>query len=244
MIRLAIVVPCYNESARMVPQVWLDFLARPDAGDTHFFFANDGSSDATRDVLRDLCARNDRAHLFDFRVRCGKAETIRRAVLKILAKTAETGTPFDYVGFWDADLATSLDEIEEIRNLLEEHAFDGVFCSRVKRLGAVVERKPLRHVLGRAFATAASLLLELPVYDTQCGAKVFRARILGLVMEKPFVSDWIFDVELIFRMKKNGFDQLYEKPVSSWRDVPGSKIKLIDFIRIPIELLMILRRYR
>ena len=244
MIRMAIVVPCYNESARLIPDVWLEFLARPDNADIHFFFANDGSSDATGDMIRDMCAQNGRAHIFDFGVRCGKAETIRQSTLKIMAEALEAGTPFDYVGFWDADLATPLEEIGEIRGLVRNHVFDGVFCSRIKRLGAVVERKPLRHVLGRVFATAASLVLDLPVYDTQCGAKMFRSETLGQIMQEPFVSDWIFDLELIFRMKRSGFDHLYEKPVSSWSDVPGSRIKLIDCIRIPVELLKIGRRYR
>ena len=244
MIRMAIVVPCYNESARLMPDVWLEFLARPDNADIHFFFANDGSSDATGAMLRDLCSQNGRAHLFDFGVRRGKAETIRRSILKVTEQALEMGIPFAYMGFWDADLATPLDEIGEMRNLMRAKALDGVFCSRIKRLGAVVERKPLRHVLGRVFATAASLMLDLPVYDTQCGAKMFRSETLEQVMEEPFVSDWIFDLELIFRMKRSGFDRLHEKPVSSWSDVPGSKIKLIDCIRIPVELLKIHRRYR
>ena len=244
MIRIAVVVPCYNERARMKPEVWLEFLADPDNADIHFFFANDGSTDATPRVLEDLCGKSDSARLFDFAVRRGKAETIRRSALKVLAEATEAGKPFDYLGFWDADLATPLDEIRDIRNLVREYPFDGVFCSRIKRLGAIIERKPLRHVLGRAFATAASLMLNLPVYDTQCGAKMFRSQTLRQVMEEPFVSDWIFDLELIFRMKQCGFDRLYEKPVASWSDVPGSKIKLIDVLRIPVELLKIRRRYR
>ena len=241
MFPVAIVVPCYNESRRMTPEAWLEFLARPGNSDVHFFFANDGSSDATADMLRDLCGRSDRAHLFDFGVRRGKAETVRRATLKVAAQAAGA---FEYVGFWDADLATPLDEIEEMRDLAGERVFDAVFCSRVKRLGARIERKPHRHFLGRVFATLASLVLDLPTYDTQCGAKMFRVGTLAHVMEEPFISDWIFDLEVIFRLKRGGFDRLYEKPVSSWSDMPGSRIKLSDCVGIPIDLLRIWRRYR
>ena len=244
MLRIAVVVPCYNESARMSPGRWLDFLADADSAGIRFFFANDGSTDGTRDVLKELCASTDRAHLFDFEPRRGKGEAIRRATLNILAAGKREDVSFDYLGFWDADLATPLRELPAMRRLAQEHAFDGIFCSRVKRLGAVIQRSPLRHVLGRVFATVASFMLDLPVYDTQCGAKIFRAEALARVMREPFTSSWIFDVELVLRMKRRGFVHLYEHPVSLWTEISGSKMKPLDLVRTPVELLKIHWRYR
>lgn len=242
--RIAVVVPCYNESLRLSPAGWRDFLAGADSAGIHFFFANDGSTDETGRVLDDLCATACRTQRFDFAPRRGKGEVIRRSMLKILAAGAREGQPFDYVGFWDADLATPLRELAVLRRLVEEYAFDAVFCSRVKRLGSAIRRRPLRHALGRVFATAASLTLELPVYDTQCGAKIFKAEALAEVVREPFASSWIFDVELIMRMKRRGYVRLYEHPVSAWTDMSGSKLKLLDFARVPGELLKIHLRYR
>lgn len=244
MLRIAVVVPCYNESVRLSPDRWLDFLADPASAGIHFFFVNDGSTDGTRRVLDDLCTASGRAHLFDFEQRRGKAEVIRRVTLDILAAQEREGASFDYVGFWDADLATPLQELLAMRRLAREHAFDGVLCSRIRRLGAVIRRRPLRHVAGRVFATVASLMLALPVYDTQCGAKIFKAEALSAVMREPFTSSWIFDVEIFLRMKRRGFTNLYEHPVSAWTEKPGSKMKLLDVARIPVELLKICRRYR
>ena len=246
MTRMALVVPCHNESSRLTAEVWLNFLSHPENTDIHFFFANDGSSDSTGTMLRDMCAQSGRAHFVESAVRRGKAETVRRATLRIAGRSAEAqeGGQFDYVGFWDADLATPLHEIGEIRRLLRDRHFDGVFCSRIKRLGAAVDRKPLRHLLGRVFATAASLMLELPVYDTQCGAKIFRYDVVTPIMRDPFVSEWLFDLEIILRMKQCGFDCLYEIPVAAWTDVPGSKIKPMDYIRVPLDFLKIRHRYR
>ena len=244
MVRIAVVVPCYNESLRLSPESWLNFLEDGDSAGFHFFFANDASTDGTGRVLRDLCATTSRAHLLDFAPRRGKGEVIRRAMLNVLAAGQRDDEAFDYVGFWDADLATPLCELPALRRLVREHAFDAVLCSRIKRLGSVIRRKPLRHVLGRVFATVASLMLELPVYDTQCGAKIFRAEALAEVVREPFASTWIFDVELVLRMKRRGFVDLYEHPVSAWTEMPGSKIGPLDLARIPVELLKIRLRYR
>ena len=236
--RIAVVVPCYNESVRLAPEAWLEFLASPDGANLHFYFANDGSTDATPAVLAQLGERSERIHVLDFGARRGKAETVRRAMLEAL------GEGFDYVGFWDADLSTPLAEVPRLAALAVEDRLDGAFCSRVKRMGSTVERSALRHILGRVFATATSALFRLPAYDTQCGAKLFRAEAAAEVLREPFISPWIFDVEIILRMRGQGFDRLLEMPVAAWADIGGSTMRLRDFVRVPIELAKMARRYR
>ena len=236
--RIAVVVPCYNESARLAPEAWLEFLDSPEGAKAHFYFANDGSTDATPTVLARLGERSERVHVLDFGARRGKAETVRRAMLEAL------GEGFDYVGFWDADLATPLAEVPRLAALAVEHRLDGAFCSRVKRMGSTIQRSPLRHGLGRVFATATSVLFRLPAYDTQCGAKLFRAEAVREALREPFISPWIFDVEVILRMRGQGFERLLEMPVAAWVDVGGSTMRLRDFVRVPVELAKMARRYR
>src|SRR5262249_59105570 len=104
--------------------------------------------------------------------------------------------------------------------------------SRVKLLGRTIDRRIGRHYRGRIFATLASLVLDLPVYDTQCGAKLFRtSAILAAALSRPFRSRWSFDVELLQRLVL-GFGgvpalavrEIVEEPLAVWRDVPGSKL--------------------
>ena len=94
-----------------------------------------------------------------------------------------------------------------------------------------------------------STSLGLAVYDTQCGAKLFRANdTLRDVFSTPFLSRWIFDVEIIARfVQRWGRDRvaraLYEYPVTQWQDVKGSKVKSQDFIRALRDLWKIRRAY-
>lgn len=241
-LRIALVVPCYNESKRLSPDAYVDFLASPGGRGVSFYFANDGSNDGTATALARLCSRGERLLMFNFDVRRGKAEAVRTAMLSILDDETASGA-FDYIGFWDADLSTPLDEVPRLASVAVEQELDGVFCSRVRRLGATVERSGVRHALGRVFATAVSLLFQLPAYDTQCGAKLFRAEGLRDLLREPFISPRLFDVELILRMKQSGRGRVVELPVATWLHAAGSTMRLRDFARAPLELAMIVRRY-
>ncbi len=96
------------------------------------------------------------------------------------------------------------------------------------------------------------MVLGLEVYDTQCGAKLFRAcpKIKAL-FQQPFHSRWIFDVEIIARLIQASRGNelmspehvIYEFPLTEWRDVPGSKLRSSDFVRAVWELARIRNCY-
>ena len=123
-----------------------------------------------------------------------------------------------------------------------------VLGSRIKRLGASIDRKAKRHYLGRVFATFASLTLRLPVYDTQCGAKLVQAALVPQLFDQPFLSRWIFDVELLARLRnlvgvQKLLDATIEAPLDKWEDIGGSKLRFSYMMRAPLELWKIARRY-
>src|SRR5690606_14715992 len=103
------------------------------------------------------------------------------------------------VGYLDADLATPVDEFRRLKDLLTARPdCQAVLASRVALLGHSVHRHATRHYLGRLYATGASLALGVPVYDTQCGAKLFRTNpALRAALTVPFPDRWSFDVELL-----------------------------------------------
>ena len=159
----------------------------------HFIFVNDGSRDATLDVLNGLHARlPGSTHILDCARNGGKAEAVRQGLALALSQLHPRVT-----GFWDADLATPLEAIPELLSVFDEQPeILMVFGARVKLLGRRVERLAVRHYLGRVFATVVSNILRMPIYDTQCGAKLFRSTPeLAQALTTPFLSRWIFDVE-------------------------------------------------
>ena len=234
-----IVVPCYNEARRLDAGAFRDYVEGGYA--ERFVFVDDGSSDGTAAILQEL--RDFAPQQFDFislTKNSGKAEAVRQGILKALDDQP------DFVGYWDADLATPLDAIPGFCRLLErEDRLQIVLGSRVKLLGRTIQRRLLRHYPGRVFATLVSMALRLPVYDTQCGAKLFRVSPeIRSLFEVPFRSNWVFDVELIARFIRAHRiaggpppeEVIYEKALDEWRDVAGSKVKPHDCVIALFEL--------
>ena len=236
---LALVVPCYNEAERLDPDAFLQFVTTHPG--VQLVLVDDGSADATGEILERMRAAAPVAvTTLRLSSRRGKAETVRQGILAGLAQRAAL------VGFFDADLATPLRVIDDFLAVLRARPdVEFVLGSRVMLMGRDIKRKATRHYFGRVFATAVSHALDLPVYDTQCGAKILRANAAtASLFDTPFRSEWIFDVELIARYLRLPVasgeparrDRLYELVLPAWHDRPGSKLRWHDFARAAVEL--------
>ncbi len=209
-----------------------------------FLFIDEGSTDGTFRILSALLeSAPGKFEVLRLPTNSGKGEAIRRGMLLAFQSNPE------YVGYWDADLATHLDAIPMFAQVFRDRpATEIVLEARVKLLGRDIQRQPIRHYLGRVFATAVAVMLGIEVYDSQCGAKLFRVtERVRAVFETPFLSRWIFDVGILARfMKLEKADlplslgtSLYELPVPVWHDVAGSKLRMKDFVRAAYDLVRI-----
>lgn len=238
-----LVVPCYNEEDRLQVAAFQRFaVVHPHM---RFVLVNDGSRDKTADILASLAAARPRQfEAVSLAVNSGKAEAVRQGMVYAL----ESGA--DSVGFLDADLAAPLAEVPRLIDVLDRRPdVNVVVGSRLSLAGHGIQRRRIRRLLGRCFAAVASSLIGLPLRDTQCGLKLFRATdTVRRMFADPFRSRWIFDVELLARLiaaegREAAIAQIYEMPLEAWSEVAGSKLKSGDFVKAVGELLGIYATY-
>ncbi len=237
-----IVIPCYNEALRLpVEEFKQNFELYPNV---LFLFVNDGSTDTTFQLLQSFEKDFKNVKAIDKTPNGGKAKAVQYAV-----NYAIENYSFKYIGYFDADLATPLFEIKRFLDFFAENSkLKVVVGSRVRRLGANIERNWKRHLVGRVFATFASSTLLLPVYDTQCGAKIFERELAKNIFKEEFISKWLFDVELFARITLfigylEAKEAIYEHPLEFWFEKGDSRIKSKDFFKLPIDLFKIYRKY-
>jgi glycosyltransferase involved in cell wall biosynthesis len=239
-----LIIPCYNEEFRLDLEAFHKF--QNSAGlkkEVSFLFANDGSKDNTAQKIQHYITQNqlDKSwFVFNNPQNTGKANVISNAYNW---SKSNTQGGYDWYGYWDADLATPLFEVQNM--LTYQEIFfptkEAIFGSRVLKLGSRIVRKPIRHYLGRIFATVIFLALKVGSYDSQCGAKLMTKNAAEKALKEPFISPWIFDVEIMLRLGEN---LIVEYPLTEWVDIPGSKIKILkECTRILKDIFKIREKY-
>ena len=236
----AIVVPCYKEAGRINTGKYLDSL---DKFSAQVFLVDDGSPDATFETLKKLAkSAPDRFIAVKSPQNQGKAEAVR------LGMNLALDNHFKKVGFLDADLAVSFEEIGEFFKIFKtESDINTVIGVRSKLAGRKIDRTNTKFLIQKIIAKMGNLLFKPKVIDTQCGAKVFDAKILKPAIKKPFSVSWLFDQELltrISRMKESiGKNWLFEVPVREWIEIGGSHRKLSDYGKCLKEYFTLLAKY-
>ncbi|MDG2431687.1 glycosyltransferase, partial [Flavobacterium sp.] len=182
-------------------------------------------------------------HIVSLLKNSGKAEAVRQGI-----HYCNQNFSHQFIGYLDADLATTLEEFIAVSDNLTN---DVVFCfgSRIRKIGSTIERENSRFLIGRIIATFISHILDLKVYDTQCGCKVFTKEIAIAIFKKEFISKWLFDVELFFRMKllygkQKALTKMYEVPLKSWIEKGNSKVKPTYFFKLWLDLYNISKQYK
>ena len=240
---VGVVIPCYNEEERLSGDDFKEF-AHKNLG-YHLCFVNDGSTDNTLKVLEELKLSNpSHISVYDCEKNGGKAEAVRQGMLH-LAKDPQ----LDYIGFLDADLSTDFRDFHDLVETLENSNFKIVSGSRMARMGANITKESARKIISMTINLIIRNILKMPFNDTQCGAKIMRKEIIPLLFTKPFITKWIFDVEIFIRMRKHyGKDKVQqficEQPLKRWIHADGSKLSMKDSVKIVGQLAQIAFTYR
>jgi dolichyl-phosphate beta-glucosyltransferase len=243
---LIIVIPCYNEEKRFTTlrDEYTSFLDQNE--DVLLCFVDDGSTDDTVNSLQSMKRDHEsKIEIFVSPKNQGKAEAVRAGIQFCDAKF-----DYEFIAFLDADLSTTFSECLRLYAYIEKNEKIGfAFASRILKIGSDIQRKKFRFVTGRIIATVISSILGLKVYDTQCGCKVFNRDLARKLFQEKFISKWLFDVEIFFRMihlygHKGAIERMVEIPLKLWVDKGDSKVRMSYFFKLWVDLFRIKRRYR
>jgi dolichyl-phosphate beta-glucosyltransferase len=220
---LSIVIPAYNEQARL-PRTVLETIHWCTSRNVEFelIIADDGSRDETLALAR----------LFeetDVRIRSiacphmGKGATVRMGVLNAKGRL---------ILFMDADGATPLSEIPKLLAAIEEGHEVAIGSRVIQRPGEVeVKTSFFRRIVGRIFAFFVNLFAIEGLADTQCGFKIFRREAAMAIFSRQKIVGFAFDVEILFLARRLALS-IAEIPVN-WVAQPGSKVNIVaDSIRM------------
>lgn len=228
---VSVVVPAYNEADRLagtLPRL----IALVDDGSTEVIVVDDGSVDATAEIVTAAFGSHPRLHVLRLERNRGKGAAVRAGVL------AATGHS---IVFMDADLATELTHLSLLLRTLDRA--DVVVGSRAVDGSRVIDAAASRALMGRVFNAMTRRLTGIPVRDTQCGFKAFRADAARTVFSLSSVDGFAFDVEVLTLAKRLGLE-VEEVPVT-WRSVPGTKVRpAVDSVKMMRDLIRIAVRWR
>ena len=194
---LAVIIPFYNEEKRILPKEFTAFAAQ--YKNILMILINDNSKDKTLDKLKFIQSQvPENISVLNLERNYGKGNCVREAILAVQSHN------IPFIGYLDADLSTSFESFLKLYLIIKENRYDAVFGSRIKKIDTVIHRTLFRHLAGRLVATIVDSKFKIGCYDTQCGAKVFKNDIIASAIEQPFFTRWLFDVEIILRLKKIG----------------------------------------
>jgi hypothetical protein len=128
---------------------------------------------------------------------------------------------------------------------VKNRKFEIIWGSRVKLKGWNIKRNAIRHWCSRVILTIVNEMFHLEIYDTQCGCKLYKTEVAKSLFSKPFITKWLFDIEVFIRYKREfNVELMFEEPLLEWHEVSGSKIKLKDFLLVPWNIIRLWWHFR
>ena len=235
MVKISIVVPCFNEAERLDETLANAFRYLKNLGFSYeFIFVNDGSTDDTVERIHELCKDfSGKYRIISLPTNGGKGKAIHTGILET------TGDP---VFFIDADFSTPIDEAVPALKAFDQGASVVIASRRHPKSRLVVSQGRLRLFLGKGFTWITNIWLGLSVSDVTCGFKGFRKDVSRDLFEKQRQFDWSFDAEILFLATKRGL-KIQEIPVV-WTNRSGTKVNIVkDTLRSLVGLIEIRLNY-
>ena len=227
---LSIVIPAYNESARIESALERVMGCVTAQGwDAEVLVVDDGSKDDTAAIVERWMTRYPRLHLVQNPGNRGKGYSVRNGLLQAAG---------DIVMFTDADLSAPMEEAERLLAAIADGA-DVAIGSRWMDRGRQTIQQPLyRQFFGRCFNWITRFVMDLPFKDTQCGFKAFKRPAAQMIFRLQTIERWGFDPEILFIARKLKY-VIREVPVTWGHDERSRISYLKDGMKMLEEMAVI-----
>lgn len=191
----ALIIPCHNEEKRLLINPMLKFI-KEHIDSIDFYFVNDGSTDKTTEVLSENFSHLPNCSIIVLEKNKGKGNAVRKGIIEALKKD------YRYYGFVDADLEIPLQQTLLLRNALKTNNCQLAISSR--NLKSAVNPFNFRSLVSVAMVSIANQIIKMEpkISDTQCGCKLFTKQVAEICFREEFISKWLFDIEILLRMKQ------------------------------------------
>jgi glycosyltransferase involved in cell wall biosynthesis len=237
--KLAIIIPAYNEELRIRRTVeayyeFFETLHSMGVIDFEIIVVLNGCIDKTKDIVQSMSERLPKLTIIDL-MQAGKGLAIKAGFEYALS------TNTDYIGFVDADMATTPTVYHELFMAID--GYDGIIASHYMKGATVYPPRPIIKRWGSRifYENLANLLFGLTYEDLQCGAKIFKRAVIAKITPELTIKQWAFDVELLFLCKKYGF-RMREFP-TNWVDQAGSKLHISSGFHMLASIIKLRLRY-
>lgn len=230
---ITIIIPAYNEENRIAPCLErLKTFCRNKKWDYEIVVVEDSSNDDTASIVDGYHRLNERITLMTLPTRLGKGGSIACAALQSIT---------EYTAYMDVDLAADVTQLEHMLKSIDSH--DIVIGSRILRGNLPPIKRPLyRSVLSFLYSRAFATLFGIPIYDPQCGIKIFKTPVLSKLLKNIMVSGFAFDTDLIVAAHSMSMS-VQEIPVE-WIHQESSKVEVFSEIKtMGLDLLSIWYNY-
>jgi glycosyltransferase involved in cell wall biosynthesis len=222
----SIVIPAYNEEKRIgrMLEAYGEFFKKKkkenEINDFEFLIVINNTTDKTEEIVKKFSKKYHEIRYIKFK-EGGKGFAIIRGFKDALQREN------DFIGFVDADMSTPPEAYYDlIKNLEKNKYIDGVIANRWDKRSRIISRQSFfRRFISRGYNLVVRTLFLFPYADTQCGAKIFKKRVLEKNVEKIITSNWGFDIALLYCLRKESHARIKSIP-TIWHDEIGSHINL------------------
>jgi len=201
---LSIVVPVFNEEKRLnktfseleefvkIKRFSSEGMPFSGVKNLEIIFVDDGSTDRTKQIIENLKSEL-RISLISYRENKGKGYAVRRGML--CAKN-------DYALTFDADMSTSLEELQKMIPFVEKKYPVIIGTRKVKGAKMIPPQPFFRKKLGEAYTIFANLIMGVWVSDFTCGFKLFSREARDIIFPSAKIDRWSYDAEILYLAKK------------------------------------------